>query len=96
MRVRLTPSARAQLTAARNYIRTHNLIAAQRFRDEVARRLRQIGVLPAIGPTIPEAPDGPTRQILIGKYRFFYRADGDTIWIVAVWHGAQLASPPAQ
>lgn len=94
MRVRLSPPARAQLIAARDYIRTHNPIAARNFRDKVDRRLRQLGSFPGIGHAIPEAPDGPIRQILIGKYRFFYRVEGDTVWVVGVWHGAQLAALP--
>ena len=48
MRVRLNPPARAQLTAARNYIRTYNPIAAQKFREQVARALRRLGNFPGI------------------------------------------------
>lgn len=94
MKVRLTPPARAQLIAARDYIRIHNPIAARNFRDKVDRRLRQLGSFPGIGHAVPEAPKGPFRQILVDKYRFFYRVAGGTVWIVAVWHGAQLATLP--
>ncbi|MFO0579909.1 MAG: type II toxin-antitoxin system RelE/ParE family toxin [Polyangia bacterium] len=94
MKVLLTPPARAQLTAAHGYIRSHNPIAAQRFRDRVADALRRLGRFPGIGHAVPEAPEGPYRQILVGKYRFFYRVDGDTIWIVGVWYGAQIATLP--
>jgi hypothetical protein len=32
--------------------------------------------------------------VVISPYRFFYRINGETIWIVAVWHEAQLAKEP--
>ena len=96
MRVQFTSQARAQLTAARDYIRSHSSIAARNFRDKVAQRLLQLGSFPGIGHVIPEAPDGPIRQILIGQYRFFYRVAEDTVWIVGVWHGAQLTAVPEQ
>jgi plasmid stabilization system protein ParE len=32
--------------------------------------------------------------VLVPPYRFFYRVEKPTIWIVAVWHGAQLPVSP--
>lgn len=72
-RLRYTAQARAQLAAARDYIRIRNPAAARCFLDEVARRLKQLTSFPNIGHTIPEALDGVHRQIVVGKYRFFYR-----------------------
>jgi hypothetical protein len=30
----------------------------------------------------------------VAPYRFFCQVKGNTVWIVAVWHGAQLVSRP--
>jgi len=30
----------------------------------------------------------------VAPYRFFYRVKGDTVWVVAAWHGAQLPDEP--
>ena len=43
---------------------------------------------------IPEFPELPYREVVVPPYRFFYRTEGKTVWIVAVWHGAQLADEP--
>jgi toxin ParE1/3/4 len=94
MTVRFSPQARAQLIAARDYIRTHNPIAARTFRDKVDRRLRQLGNFPQLGHSIPEFPESSHRQLIIDPYRFFYRVDGETVWIVAVWHGKQIPTQP--
>ncbi len=39
-------------------------------------------------------PYPPFREIIVSPYRFFYREKGKTVWIVAVWHGAQLPEEP--
>jgi plasmid stabilization system protein ParE len=43
---------------------------------------------------LPEFPELPYRELIATTYRFFYRIDGKTVWIVAVWHGAQLPDAP--
>lgn len=58
MKVRFTPSARAEFLAVIGYLHAQNPSAARTFRDKVERQT-------------PAA-----------------------IWIVAVWHGAQLPEPP--
>jgi toxin ParE1/3/4 len=35
------------------------------------------------------------RQSIVAPYRFFYRVKGDTVWVVAIWHGAQLPEEPS-
>jgi plasmid stabilization system protein ParE len=95
MRLRYTAKARVQLTAARDYIRIRNPIAARNFLNKAARRLRQLTIFPGIGHIIPEAPDGVHRQIVVAQYRFFYRLEGDTVLIVAVWHGKQTPTLPS-
>lgn len=44
---------------------------------------------------MPEFPDISHREVIVAPYRFFYRVKGDTVWIVAVWRGAQLPVNPA-
>jgi hypothetical protein len=43
---------------------------------------------------VPEFPDLPHREVVLPPHRFFYRVEGQTAWIVAVWHGAQLPDAP--
>jgi hypothetical protein len=46
------------------------------------------------GRIIPEFPDLPYREVVISPYRFFYGLKGETVWVVAVWHGAQMPKEP--
>ena len=90
MKVFFTPTARAQFLAALDFIRRDNPPAARRFRRQAETRLRRLVKFPHSGRVIPEFPDLPQREVIVSPYRFFYHTVGRTVWIVAVWHSAQL------
>lgn len=69
-------------------------MAAENFRRACEESLRRLEEFPESGRQIPEFPGLPYREVILKPYRFFYRTLGDIVWIVAVWHGAQLPSPP--
>lgn len=93
MKVRFTPSARRQFINIVEYIRQDNPTAARAFRKRVEHSLRRLTRFPNSGRTIPEFPDLPFREVIVGAYRFFYRISGRVVWIAAAWHGAQSLSP---
>ena len=94
MRVRFTPSARAQFLEALEFIRSDRPSAARRFRERAEKALRRLVDYPGSGRAIPEFPELPHREVVVAPYRFFYRVDKKTVWIVAVWHGAQISRSP--
>lgn len=94
MIVRFTPSARAQFLTALAYIRDDNPKAALQLRQQAESTLQRLSIFPESGRVVPEFPDLPYREVLVHPYRFFYRVKDNTIWIVAVWHGAQLPDEP--
>jgi toxin ParE1/3/4 len=94
VRVRFTPSARAQFFSAINYIRRDNPQAAINFRERAEAVLRRLEEFPDSGRIVLEFPELPYREVVITPYRFFYRVKGEIVWIVAVWHGAQLPDEP--
>ena len=94
MKVLFTPSARAQFLSALAYIRQANPGAASRFRRRAETVLRRLARFPESGRAISEYPDLPHREVIVAPYRFFYRVKGKAVWIVAVWHGAQLPGSP--
>lgn len=94
MKIRFTPLARVQFLSAVAYIRLDNPEAALRFRHRAEKVLRRLEEFPESGRVVPEYPDLPYREVVISSFRFFYRVKGEVIWIVAVWHGAQLPEEP--
>lgn len=94
MKVKFTPSARAQFLEGLEYIRQDSPTAARQFREKAETVLLRLEEFPESGRSIPEFPDLPHREVIVRPYRFFYRVSGKTIWVVAVWHGAQLPEGP--
>jgi toxin ParE1/3/4 len=94
VRVRFTPTGRAQFLAAIAYIRRENPTAAARFRQRAEQALRRLEQFPESGRVVPEFPDLPYREVIVSPYRFFCRIKEVTVWVVAVWHGAQPPEEP--
>jgi toxin ParE1/3/4 len=83
VKVRFTPSARAQFLAALAYIHRDNPAAAGAFRLKVEKALSRLQRFPRSGRVLPEFPYLPFREVIVTPYWFFYREKGNTIWIVA-------------
>ena len=96
MRIRFTPTARREFLDAITYIRRDNPEAARRFRKRAEKILRRLEQFPESGRHLLEFPDLPHREVIIRPYRFFYRVRRQTVWIVAVWHSAQLVESPEE
>ncbi|MGQ0810572.1 MAG: type II toxin-antitoxin system RelE/ParE family toxin [Nitrospiraceae bacterium] len=94
MQLRFTPSGREQFLAAVAYIRADDPAAANRFRVRAEKGLRRLQHFPQSGRVIPEFPELPHREVIVAPYRFFYKVVTKTVWVVAVWHGAQLPQKP--
>lgn len=94
MKVRFTSSAKAQFLSALAYIRRDNPKAAAAFRERAETVLRRLEEFSGSGRVLPEFPDLPYREVVITPYRFFYRVKDEIVWIVAVWHGAQIPEKP--
>lgn len=94
MRIRFTPTARSQFLDNLEFIRRDKPSAARRLRRRVEESLRRLEDHPDSGRRIPEFPEAPHREVIVRPFRFFYRVEKRTVWIVAVWHGAQLPKPP--
>jgi toxin ParE1/3/4 len=94
VRVRFTPSGRRGFLDAVAYILRENPAAARRFKRRAQTVLGRLERFPESGRVLPEFPDLPYREVIVAPYRLFYRVAGKVVWIVAVWHGAQIPEEP--
>jgi toxin ParE1/3/4 len=94
VKIRFTPSARAQFLEGLEYIARDKPSAARRLRVRAEVALRRLERFPNSGRRIPEFPDLPHREVVLNPFRFFYRVDKKIVWVVAVWHDAQLPKEP--
>ena len=79
-----------QILCLISHIRRDEPSAATRFRQRAEKSLKRLLEYPNSGRSIPEFPELSYRELIVPPYRFFYRVKDDIVWIVAVWHGAQL------
>ncbi|MBI4285475.1 MAG: type II toxin-antitoxin system RelE/ParE family toxin [Chloroflexi bacterium] len=96
MRILLTPTARRQFLEALAYIYRDNPSAAVSFRQKAEKVISRLKEHPESGRYLPEFLDLPYREVIVKPYRFFYRVKDKTVWIVAVWHSAQLPDEPPE
>jgi toxin ParE1/3/4 len=94
VRIRFTTSARSQFLEGLQYIALDKPGAATRLRVRAEAALRRLATFPNSGRPIPELPTLPHREVVLNPFRFFYRVDKKTVWIVAVWHTKQVPSAP--
>ena len=94
MKVRFTPTGRSQFLEALSHIRRENPAAAQKLHKRAKRVLKRLERFPESGRALPEFPELPFREVIIPPYRFFYRPVANIVWIVAVWHSAQIPEMP--
>jgi toxin ParE1/3/4 len=96
VKVRFTPTGRTQFLEAVVYIYRDNPSAALSFREKAEKVLARLKRFLESGRLIPEFPDLSFREVIVRPYRFFYKIKGDTLWIIAVWHSAQLPEEPKE
>jgi len=96
VKVRFTPTGRAQFLDAVAYIFRDNPPAAAKFREKAEKVLSRLKAYPESGRLIPEFSDLPFREVIVRPYRLFYKIKNDTVWVIAVWHSAQLSEEPEE
>jgi plasmid stabilization system protein ParE len=94
MDVRFTASGRVQFLAAIASIRRRSPQAARQFRQRAEKALKRLARFPNTGAPVTEFPDQPYREVYVQPYRFFYKVVEKAVWVVAVWHGAQIPEEP--
>ena len=77
MKVKFTPSGRAQFLAALAHIRRDNPTAAVQLRRRAEKILRRLERYPQSGRAVPEFPELPYREVIVPPNRFFYRVEGE-------------------
>lgn len=94
MRILFTPTGRLQFLEAIRYIYRDNPSAAVSFRKKAEKTISRLARFPESGRLIPEFSDLPFREVIVRPYRVFYRVKEETVWIIALWHSAQLPENP--
>jgi addiction module RelE/StbE family toxin len=90
MPVEWTRSAVADLVSIYEYIAKDSERYAISVVDRLSRRTLQIGRFPYSGEFVPEYRNDQIREVVEYSYRIIYLVKKDTIYVLAVVHGARL------
>ena len=91
--VHWTLRAKRDLRAIKRHIASDNSAAAKSFVRRIQERARNIGIMPTAAAIVPEASSASIREIFIGNYRLIYFIGENDVFILTVFHGAQLLQP---
>jgi len=80
VKVRFTPTARAQFLSALSYIRLDKPSAATNFRQHSETVLRRLEDFPESGRIIPEFPELPYREVIMVENPIVLRMNVSRIW----------------
>ena len=94
-RVIFTRPAAVALQRIRSYIaqdsRHYAALTVRRIRAAV----KVLGRFPESGRVVPELPEGPSWELIVGPYRviYWYDRDEDRVAIINVIHGSRTLPP---
>lgn len=96
MKVQYTRPASKRLAELVGELRAVNPFAVKRLAKSLARALRRLSSFPRSGSLVREFLGLAFREFIVEPYRFFYSVDDarQTVWIIDVWHGAQIPAQP--
>jgi plasmid stabilization system protein ParE len=86
VRVRWTPRAAFDLRRLHNFLADKNPRAADKILQVLARGPDRLKDFPRMGMRLEQFDEGEVRRIILGDYEMRYEIDGETIWILQVWH----------
>ena len=84
------PEARDVLKDIILDMRAEYPMAARKFMTLIHAKLDQLTDFPFIGRKLPEYPNLPYREIMVGHYRMIYRAEATSIQIITFWYDRRL------
>ena len=90
MKIIWSPLAIERLTEIAEYIAYDNPSAAEKWVDEIFKRVEHLQRFPELGRIIPELSRQDIREILFKNYRIIYRVESQQISIITIRHGKQI------
>jgi toxin ParE1/3/4 len=90
MKVEWTSNAISQLKRIHDYIAKDSEFFAKRMVDRLTSRSIQIQAHPLSGQIVPEFGNESIREVIEGPFRVVYQSSANTVYVLAVIHGARM------
>ena len=88
MKLQFSRAALHDLVRLREFIATHNPVAANRVADRLLRAIKGLVVTPRIGRPVDDFP-GEVREFIFGRYVVRYEVRKSMLYILRIWHGRE-------
>ena len=85
-----SPEALDDVDSIAEYIAKDSPFYAQSVVEQIQNVSRKLSALPHRGRIVPELKNNAYREQFIYSYRLIYRVTDQTVYIIAVIHGARL------
>jgi toxin ParE1/3/4 len=91
LRVIIAPSAELDVRSIKDFIARDKPLAARKWKGEIRKRMRSLGLMPLAHERIPEGDELalPFRHMIAGNYRVIYDVRTDHVYVLRVVHAAR-------
>ena len=91
----ITRRAAREIVEAAHWWRANRPAAPTLFRSEITRAFQLVSVRPEIGARAINVRLVGVRRVLLSRVRYhlYYRAESDTVEILALWHTSRASAP---
>ncbi len=90
MKIIWSPLAISRVSEIAEYIAKDNLLAAEKWANNIFDLVEELSEFPEIGRTVPEIKNKIFRELISGNYRIIYKYENTQILILTVRHGKQI------
>lgn len=85
-----SPQAVRELKSIYRFIKKDSHFNALRVRDKIINQAEKLILNPTAGRIIIETSKLIIRQIMVYKYRVFYKQNGEDVEVISIFHSARL------
>jgi toxin ParE1/3/4 len=90
VKISFTSQAKNELKEIKIYISLNSPLQGKRVVQKIFDEIQKLTSHPEIGRPIISTKTNVIRQILVYKYRIFYRVVGESLQVLSIYHGARL------
>ena len=90
MKIIWSPLAIDRVSGIAEYISLDNPTAAQKWVDNIFKKVVSLQSSPEIGRIVPEIERKEIRELIFGNYRIIYRFEKTSISILTIRHSKQI------
>ena len=90
VKISFTSQARKDIKGIKKYISRDSFLQAERVTEKIIAEIQRLSKHPQLGRPVIVTSKNIVRQILVFKYRIFYREQDNKVEILSIYHSSRL------